>query len=368
MKRIVLTGGPCAGKTTALSYLQKKLSERGVSVVVVPEVPTMVINSGIDPTKLDPEQYRRFEELLLRTQIRFENDVFGTVARIKNGKKTVMICDRGCMDMSAYMTEQVFERILSDNGFNRVSLRDRRYDAVFHLVSVAVDKPKCYNLDNTARLEQSVEEAKKVDERTKNVWLGHPHLRVIDNSTDLEGKLKRLLDAILKAIGIPTETETERKFLIHDFTGEIPVPHREVFIQQFYVKGEDGRVRYRARNEVDGMVDEAVFYRTEKSPTDSAMSRIEIERQISYVEYYRARQLRDPRWDVIEKYRCCFLWHNQYFELDSFIKPERHRGLKMLEIELTAETDPVSLPGWLGKVTEVTEDPKFRNSHLAKRP
>src|SRR3989344_1602143 len=240
MKRIVLTGGPCAGKTTALSYLQKKLSERGVSVVVVPEVPTMVINSGIDPTKLDPEQHRRFEELLLRTQIRFENDVFATVARIKNGKKTVMICDRGCMDMSAYMTEQVFEQILRENHFSRVSLRDRRYDAVFH--------------------------------------------------------------------------------------------------------------------------------RTEKSPTDSAMSRIEIERQISYVEYYRARQLRDPRWDVIEKYRCCFLWHNQYFELDSFIKPERHRGLKMLEIELTAETDPVSLPGWLGKVTEVTEDPKFRNSHLAKRP
>ncbi len=370
MKRIVLTGGPCAGKTTALNYLQKKLSEQGVSVVVVPEVATLLINSGVIPGKLNPEQYHRFEELLVRTQIRFEKEIFGTIAKIKNGKKTVMICDRGCMDIAAYMTAQGFNRVLRENNLSNVSLRDKRYDAVFHLVSVAVDKPKCYNLDNIARVEQSVAEAKKVDEITRNVWLGHPHLKVIDNSTDLEGKLKRLLNAVLKAIGIPKDMETERKFLVHNFVLEsaIPVPYKKISIEQFYIRGARGRIRYRARNEIGRVTGEPACYRTEKSPTDSAMSRIEIERQISYAEYCLARQVRDHRWDIIEKYRYCFLWRNQYFELDKFVTPERHRNLMMLEIELTEEKDQIFLPDWIGKVTEVTGDLRFRNSHLAKRP
>lgn len=30
--KIVLTGGPCGGKTSALGFLQKELTERGVAV------------------------------------------------------------------------------------------------------------------------------------------------------------------------------------------------------------------------------------------------------------------------------------------------------------------------------------------------
>lgn len=44
---IVLTGGPCAGKTTALSYISEKLMDKGFRVFIVPEVATMLINGGI---------------------------------------------------------------------------------------------------------------------------------------------------------------------------------------------------------------------------------------------------------------------------------------------------------------------------------
>ena len=48
-KKIVLTGGPCAGKTTALTELEKEFTEKGYQVLMVPEAATILINSGIRP-------------------------------------------------------------------------------------------------------------------------------------------------------------------------------------------------------------------------------------------------------------------------------------------------------------------------------
>jgi len=46
-KEIVLTGGPCGGKTTGLSYISEKLMDWGFRVFIVPEVATMIIGGGI---------------------------------------------------------------------------------------------------------------------------------------------------------------------------------------------------------------------------------------------------------------------------------------------------------------------------------
>ena len=42
-KEIVLTGGPCSGKTTAHAYLREKLMDFGWRVFFVPESATMII-------------------------------------------------------------------------------------------------------------------------------------------------------------------------------------------------------------------------------------------------------------------------------------------------------------------------------------
>ena len=47
--KIVLTGGPCAGKTTAIQQIEKEFTERGYQVLIVPEAATILINSGIRP-------------------------------------------------------------------------------------------------------------------------------------------------------------------------------------------------------------------------------------------------------------------------------------------------------------------------------
>ena len=46
VKRIVLTGGPCAGKTTALVRIIEHFSNLGFKVFTVPEVPTMYSQGG----------------------------------------------------------------------------------------------------------------------------------------------------------------------------------------------------------------------------------------------------------------------------------------------------------------------------------
>lgn len=366
MKKIVLTGGPCAGKTTAKSYLQEKLSDYGVSVTFVPEVASMLIGSGIDPRNLGKEDYVDFQELLLRTQLHLEDEVFWEAAMIKGGKKQVMICDRGCMDNLAYMDNESFSAILERNEWNKVMLRDEQYDAVFHLVTAAEGQEKFYNLDNPNRTE-TPEEARALDVKTREVWLGHPHLVVVDNSTLFGEKMKRLLNATRRALGIPVAVEIERKFLVEslDWT-RIPVPHQIIDIEQIYLK-KDGKERIRIRKR--GQANEGVVcYETKKFPTDSPIVRIEKERKISLSDYREKAKNGDPDFDVIQKKRICFLWEKQYFELDIFTKPSRIRGKVLLEIELTEENDKVRIPDWLEPVKEVSEDPKYKNKNLARRP
>jgi predicted ATPase len=44
--RILLTGGPCAGKTTILAKLQKTLDDLNYRVFCVPEAATMIMKGG----------------------------------------------------------------------------------------------------------------------------------------------------------------------------------------------------------------------------------------------------------------------------------------------------------------------------------
>ncbi len=60
--RICLTGGPCAGKTTALAQLTSIIEKRGFAVYSVPEAATMLMKAGamIDNKKMSEEQSENF--------------------------------------------------------------------------------------------------------------------------------------------------------------------------------------------------------------------------------------------------------------------------------------------------------------------
>lgn len=47
--KIVVTGGPCAGKTTAMSWIQNAFTKQGYAVLFVPETATELISGGVAP-------------------------------------------------------------------------------------------------------------------------------------------------------------------------------------------------------------------------------------------------------------------------------------------------------------------------------
>ena len=51
--KIVITGGPCAGKTTGMSWIQNAFTEIGYSVIFIPETATELISGGVAPWTLE---------------------------------------------------------------------------------------------------------------------------------------------------------------------------------------------------------------------------------------------------------------------------------------------------------------------------
>lgn len=82
-------------------------------------------------------------------------DYFTDLANL-SGKPSIVLCDRGVMDPYAYMSEDVWQVVLDEQGWNPVNLRDKRYDAVLHLVTAADGAESFYTKgNNQARYEVS---------------------------------------------------------------------------------------------------------------------------------------------------------------------------------------------------------------------
>ena len=72
IKKIVLTGGPCAGKTTALVKIIEHFSSRGYKVFTVPEVPTIFLQAGMDYLTKNKALFYEGEKATLEIQMAME--------------------------------------------------------------------------------------------------------------------------------------------------------------------------------------------------------------------------------------------------------------------------------------------------------
>ncbi len=109
----------------------------GFRVYTVPEAATILKKGGamINAFNFTFDQAISFQTNLMLTQMKLE-EVFTDMAR-NEGHKTVIITDRGLMDSQAYVSADVWQTILHKQGWNNVSLRDKRYDAIIHMVTAA---------------------------------------------------------------------------------------------------------------------------------------------------------------------------------------------------------------------------------------
>ena len=73
IKRIVLTGGPCAGKTTALVRVIEHFSGLGYKVFTIPEVPTMFTQAGMNYLTDNRDFFYEGEKATLEIQLALED-------------------------------------------------------------------------------------------------------------------------------------------------------------------------------------------------------------------------------------------------------------------------------------------------------
>ena len=210
IRTIVITGGPCGGKTTAMSWLQNALTSAGYAVIFLTETFTELANGGI--SSYNCKNNFAFQRIQVRYQLERER-LYRRAAEALANDNVVIVHDRGSMDDKPYMEPEEFAAILKELDQDEVSFRDK-YDAVFHLVTAAKGALPFYTTANNTARTETPEEAIDLDEKTLAAWAGHPHLRIIDNSTDFNGKMLRLLKEVMAALGEPEPMEHARRYLI----------------------------------------------------------------------------------------------------------------------------------------------------------
>ena len=358
-KKIVLTGGPCAGKTTAEETVKKELTKLGYTVFFLSETATDLLKAGISPDSVGLFEFQKaIADLQLKKEAAFEQ----VLQNMPEDQQVILICDRGVIDNKAFCTDtNMFNRILYDLNLNEAYIRDN-YDAVFHLRTAAYGAENFYGNETNPDRKENIEEARVADDKLLNAWTGHPHLRVITNDNKgIHEKLKELMQNITQFLGEPTPYEIERKFIIQkpDITYLESLPNcHKINIVQTYLKSNDG-VERRVRQRMDG--DHVTYYLTEKRPV-KFMVRKEDERRISATEYASYLMEQDFTRHPIVKDRYCLLENNQYFEIDVYPFWENQA---IMEIELTNENDPIHFPQSIQILTEVTGNKMYDNYHLS---
>ena len=353
VEKIVITGGPCAGKSTALSRIQTELSQLGYKVFFVSECATELIKNGITPW-----EFKNFQNYVMKYQIAQEA-IYEKAAAETEGK-TIIICDRGALDNKAYMSEEDFENLLRECNTNEVELRDS-YSAVFHLVTAAKGAEEFYTTVNNSARTETPEQAVEADRKTREAWTGHEHFRTIDNSTDFDGKIRRLIVAITSHLGEPEPFEIERKFLIEypDIEWLESLPNcQKVEIIQTYLRSDNGdEVRVRQR----GLDGHYTYTKTIKRRV-SDIKRLEIEKRLSKDEYLVHLMQADTTKHQVRKTRYCISYKNSYLELDVY---PFWTDKAILEIELEHEDDEFSVPDEIKIIKEVTDDATYKNVNIA---
>ena len=178
--KIVLTGGPAAGKTSLISRILKEFTrENGWKVITIPETATELISGfGIKPfdncvSMLD------FQYFVISDQLHKERLAIKGAEMVPE-EKVLIIYDRALFDDKAYINDEEFRDILAYYGTNEETVL-QGYDAVLHLVTCAKGAEFAYDYGNAARYED-VATAREKDDLTIRAWSKHPNVHIIDNS------------------------------------------------------------------------------------------------------------------------------------------------------------------------------------------
>jgi predicted ATPase len=180
--RIVLTGGPGGGKTTAADLFRREI---GDGVVVVPEAATILFQGGF-PRSTEPHALRSAQTAIFHVQRRLED----VQAALFPGR--TLLCDRGTIDGSIYWPGRPEEYFKAVDTTLEAELA--RYDAVIFFETAARGGVSIEG-GNPMRTE-TLAEAVKLDEKLRAVWSRHPRFILVPHHRSFFKKISFGLAAL----------------------------------------------------------------------------------------------------------------------------------------------------------------------------
>ena len=179
-RRVVLTGGPGAGKTAVLELIRQAFCSH---VKVLPEAASIVFGGGF-PREEDQVCKRASQRAIYYVQRELESAGDGR-------HPAVVLCDRGTIDGAAYWIDRE-EDLWSSVGTTEAD-ELHRYDAVIHLRTPALDEG--YNHQNPLRTE-SAAAAADLDARILAAWARHPRRFVVKPAPSFLDKASEALSIL----------------------------------------------------------------------------------------------------------------------------------------------------------------------------
>lgn len=180
--RIVLTGGPGGGKTTAADLFRREIGER---VVIVPEAATILFQGGF-PRSREPHASRFAQTTIFHVQRNLED----VQAALYPGR--TLLCDRGTVDGAAYWPGKPNHYF--DAVGTTLETELSRYDAVIFFETAALGGSSIEG-GNPVRNE-SLEEAVVLDGRLRKLWSPHPRFVLVPNNRSFFKKISFGLAAL----------------------------------------------------------------------------------------------------------------------------------------------------------------------------
>lgn len=174
LDRVVFTGGPSGGKSTALAHVPSMCSLYDTA----PETATMLLSGGFPaPSETHPWTYawqRSFQKAIAAGQVALEEVC---ALRAVDGGQYGILHDRGLPDGAAYLRGGMDE--LAELTNNEPAAMIGRYDLVIHLVSSA-KQPRGYQKHTNQHRFEEASEAIRLDDKILEVWSDHPNRVIID--------------------------------------------------------------------------------------------------------------------------------------------------------------------------------------------
>lgn len=163
-KKIVLTGGPSGGKTTALSILKETF---GNQIALVQEAATLIYSGGFPRKDNSPVHIEHAQRIIFYTVHQLENLAAAT------SEANLIVCDRGTIDGAVYWPHGPEDFFSAMDSSLEAELA--RYDAVIHL---SPPPEKDFYQATNVRTE-TMEQAFAIDDKILQIWEKHPNRLVI---------------------------------------------------------------------------------------------------------------------------------------------------------------------------------------------